>query len=165
MVVRCTKKMLNLLGAQAASLRDSPPTNHDWYLDLLWIERQKCLLLVHQGTLFSAFRIHVRSADLRPIGTYLAGIVESELRAEGLPRDTFPEIGANSVHLAKTASRSTVGFMVQMALELRYRIAYDGGLARCDTNALNHDLRRTPRKRGAYVLPIELVTAWLASRI
>jgi hypothetical protein len=164
MLVRCTKKMLNLLGAQAASLDDWPPTDHDWYLDLLWIERQKCLLLVHEGTLFSAFRTHVRSADLRPVGTCLAALVETELSAEGLPRDTFPEIGPDSVQLAKTANRSTLGFMGQMAVELRYRIAYHGGLAGCDTSALNHELRRTLRKRGDYVRPIELVAASLAWR-
>ena len=56
MVVRCTKKMLDLLGGRSVTLDELPPTNDDWYLNLVWIERQKCLLLTHSGTLFSDFR-------------------------------------------------------------------------------------------------------------
>src|SRR6266852_427116 len=118
MVVRCTKKMLDLLGSRSLTLSELSPTDDDWYLNLLWIDRQKCLLLTHAGTLFSIFRAGVRSADLRPIGNYLVAAIESELRAEALPTDTFPELEPESVLLAKTASRSTLGFMNEMAFEL-----------------------------------------------
>ena len=92
MVVRCTKKMLDLLGGRSLTLSELPPTDDDWYLNLLWIDRQKCLLLTHTGTLFSVFRAGVRRADLRPIGNYLVAAVESELRAENLPTDTFSQL-------------------------------------------------------------------------
>src|SRR6266536_6724595 len=69
----------------------------DWYLDLVWIERQKCLLLTHTGTLFSVFRAGVRVADLRPLGNYLADAIETELRAEGLPTDTFSPLEPENV--------------------------------------------------------------------
>jgi uncharacterized protein DUF6933 len=164
MLVRCTKKMLDLLGARAASLDDLPPTDDDWYLNLLWIDRQKCVLLVHQGTLFSVFRAQVRSADLRPLGNHLVAAIESELHAEHLASDTFSALEPDGVRIAATASRSTLGFMDQMAIELRYRIAYEGGLARCDIDALNCRLRRTLRNRGDYVQPIELVTHWSTAR-
>src|SRR6266568_4248253 len=128
MVVRCTKRMLDLLGGRSLTLSELAPTDDDWYLNLLWMDRQKCLLLTHAGTLFSVFRAGVRSADLRPIGNYLAEAIESELVAEGLPTDTFSELQPDSVRLAKTASRSTLGFMNEMAFELRYHIADTGGL-------------------------------------
>jgi len=163
-VVRCTKKMLDLLGGRSLTLNELPPTEDDWYLNLLWIDRQKCLLLTHAGTLFSIFRADVRSADLRPIGNYLVAAIESELRAENLPVDTFPKLQPESVWLAKTASRSTLGFMNEMAFELRYLIADAGGLGRCDIDVLNHGLRRTLRNRGEYVRPIELVARQLTSR-
>jgi hypothetical protein len=89
MVVRCTKRMLDLLGGRSVDLGEFPPTDDDWYLNLLWIDRQKCLLLVHAGRLFSVFRAGVRSADLRPLGTYLVDAIEAELCAENLPTDTF----------------------------------------------------------------------------
>lgn len=139
------------------TLSELPPTDDDWYLNLLWIDRQKCLLLTHAGTLLSVFRAGVRRADLRPIGNYLFDAIETELRAESLPTDTFSELQIGSVRLAKTASRSTLGFMNEMAFELRYLIAASGGLRRCDIDVLNHGLRRTLRNRGEYVRPIELV--------
>jgi len=107
-----------------------PPSDDDWYLNLVWIERQKCLLLTHAGTLFSVFRVGVHVADLRPLGNYLVEAIEAELRAEGLPADTFSALEPDSVQLAKTASRSTLGFMTEMAFELRWIIADKRGLRR-----------------------------------
>ena len=164
MVVRCTKKMLDLLGGRKLTLSELPPTDDDWYLNLVWIERQKCLLLTHAGTLFSVFRGGIHVADLRPLGDYLVDAIEAELRAEGLPADTFSQLERHDLRLAKTASRSTLGFMNEMAFELRYLIADAGGLGRCDIDALNHGLRRTLRNRGEYVRPIELVARRLTSR-
>jgi len=54
--------------------------------------------------------------------------------------------------------------MNEMAFELRYLIADAGGLGRCDIDVPNHGLRRTPRNRGEYVRPIELVARLLTSR-
>jgi hypothetical protein len=163
-VVRCTKKMLDLLGGRAVILSELPPTDDDWYLNLVWIERQKCLLLTHTGTLFSVFRAGVRVADLRPLGTYLVEAIQTELRAEGLPADTFSELEPDSVRLAKTASRSILGFMTEMAFELGWIITDRGGLRLSDVNALNHALRRMLWNRGDYVRPIELVHQRLNAR-
>ncbi len=110
------------------------------------------------------FRAGVRSADLRPLGVYLVAAIEIELHAESLPTDTFSELEPESVRLAKTASRSTLGSMNEMAFELRYLIADAGGLGRCDIDVLNHRLRRTLRNRGEYIRPIELAARRLNSR-
>jgi len=163
-VVRCTKKMLDLLDARSVMLSELPPTDNDWYLNLVWIERQKCLLLTHTGTLFSVFRAGVRVADLRPLGNYLADAIETELRAEGLPTDTFSPLEPENVRLAKTASRSTLGFMTEMAFELGRIITDKGGIRHNDINALNHALRRMLWNRGDYVRPIELVSQHLNAR-
>jgi hypothetical protein len=48
-VVRCTKKMLDLLGGRKLTLSEPAPSDEDWYLNLVWIERQKCLLLTPWG--------------------------------------------------------------------------------------------------------------------
>jgi len=164
MVVRCTKKMLDLLGGRKLTLSELPPTDDDWYLNLVWIERQKCLLLTHAGTLFSVFRAGIRVADLRPLGDYLVDAIEAELRAEGLPVDTFSELERDDLRLAKTASRSTHGFMTEMAFELGWIITDKGGLRRGDINDLNHALRRMLWNRGDYVRPIELVNQRLDAR-
>src|SRR6266487_1354658 len=156
--------MLDLLGGGSRTLSELSPTEDDWYLNLLWIERQKCILFTQADTLFAIFRANVRRADLRPIGNYLVAAVESELRAENLPTDTFSQLEPDTVQLAKTASRSTLGYMNEMAFELRYLIADAGGLGQRDIDVLNHGLRRTLRNRGEYVRPIELAARRLTTR-
>ena len=165
MVVRCTKKMLDLLGGRNVTLSESAPSDDDWYLNLFWIDRQKCLLLTQSGTLFSVFRAGVPVSDLRPLGAYLIEAIQTELMAEGLPAETFSEVDPNDVLVAKTASRRTLGFMNEMAFELEWHIAHDGGLDRTDINDLNHGLRRTLRSQGRdYAQPIELVNKHLTTR-
>ena len=156
--------MLDLLGGRSVTLSELPPTDDDWYLNLVWIERQKCLLLTHTGTLFSVFPVGVHVADLRPLGGYLVEAIQTELRAEGLPADTFSGLEPDSVQLAKTASRSTLGFMTEMAFELGWIITDKDGLRRSDINDINHALRRMLWNRGDYVRPIELVNQHLNAR-
>jgi hypothetical protein len=155
-VLRCTRRVLELLGGRALTLTDLPSADEDWYANLLWLDRQKCLLLTHAGTLFSVFKARVRAADLRPIGPFVVKAIQAELRSESLPPNILGELDPDAVRLAKTASRSTLGFMNEMAVHLRYQVA-DAGLNHCDINALNHHLRRTLHNRDGYVYPIELV--------
>ncbi len=164
MILRCTGRMLDLLGGRAVTLTEAPPNDDDWYVNLLWFDRRKCLLLTHAGTLFSVFVAGIRKADLRPIAPYVVRVIEAELRSETLPPDTLGWLDPDAVRLAKTASRSVLGFMNDIAVHLRYQAADAGGLSRCDIGALNHRLRRTLHNRGGYATPIELVAQQLGTR-
>ncbi len=64
-ILRCTKKLLAVLGAGHAAEPGPAPDSADWYANLLWFDRRKCLLLTHTATLFSIFEADVRAADLR----------------------------------------------------------------------------------------------------
>jgi hypothetical protein len=61
-VLRCTKKLLDLLG-RTVSPTEQPSSGDDWYANLLRTDRRKCLLLVHVDTLFPVFRARVRPDD------------------------------------------------------------------------------------------------------
>ena len=163
MILRCTAKMLSLLGVRAAALVDAPPSDGDWYLNLLWIDRRKCLLLTHAGTLFPVFVADVRKADITPIGPYVVNLVEEHLRAEDLATDTLGHLDPGNVDLAKTASKSILGVMNDAVFHARYRIEAMGGIDRSDTFFLNHYLRRTLHNRGGeYVTPLDLVAQRLS---
>lgn len=157
MVLRCTKRVLDLLGSADLIVASPPPSDDDWYLNLLWVERRKCLLITHAGTLFSVFVADVRAADLRPLAPYVTRLIESQLRAEHLPVDVLGHLDAGKLQIAKTASRSVLGFMNDIAVHCRYHVAAEGGLGDSDIDRLNHRLRRTPHNRGEYVTPIDLV--------
>jgi hypothetical protein len=160
MVVRCTRKFLDLL-RPAETLADLSPSDNDWYANLLWIDRSKCVLVTHAGTLFSVFRPDVRAAELRPFGTFVAAAVEAELQDEKLPPETFgPLVYAQ---LARTASRQVLGFMNEMAFQIGWQAERAGGLDRCDPRAINRRLRRTLYSKDGYAEPLDLVARWTGS--
>ena len=68
----------------AGELATPPASDDDWYLNLLWIDRRKRLLLTHAGTFSPVFVADVRKAKLRPIGPYVVSLAEENLSAEGL---------------------------------------------------------------------------------
>jgi len=157
-VVRCTSKLLNLLGKRTILLVEASPSNDDWYANLLWIDRRKCLLVVHAGTLFSLFVADIRVSDLRPFERRIVDLVVGALLEEGLPIDALGGLEPGGVRLAKTASRHVLGVMNQMAFEIGWHADQAGGLWNIDVDELNRHLRRSLHtKDGDYRIPLELV--------
>lgn len=155
MIVRCTAKARALLGVR--SLAELEPSEDDWYLNLLWFDRRKCLLLAHVGTVFPVLVADVRKPDLTPFDSWLAHVMRRELSAEGLPDAALGELTA-PVIVAKTVSRQMLGYMNEMARFAEYAIADAGGLARCDIEELNREQRRMLHNRdGRYATPLDLV--------
>jgi len=158
-VIRCTAKTLKLLGARPGNLLKVEHTDQDWYANLFWLDRRKCLLLAHAGTLFSAFVPDVHKADLVPIGPSVVAFIRKELEAEGLPLDRLGVLDSRSIDMATTESRTVLGYMNEMARFCDYAVAECGGLAQCDARKLNRQLRRElhlSRRPPGYFVPIEL---------
>ena len=159
-ILSCTVKLLSLLGADTRELAGVEPSDADWYANLLWLDRLKCLLLAHADTLFAVLVADVRKADLLPLGPLVVEIIQRELRSEGLPPDTFGDLDSGAVELARTASRPVLGYMNDLTRSCKYKIAKAGGLARCDVEQLNRELRREihlSRQPPGYFVPIDLV--------
>src|SRR5216684_4094845 len=158
-VLRCTAKMLTLLGARPRDLVRIEPSGQDWYANLLWLDARKCLLLAHAGTLFSVFVPDIRKADLMPIGPSVVRFFQTELVAESLPLDRFGVLDPRHLAVAKTESRTVLGYMNEMARFCEYAIDDAGGLAQCNARELNRELRRElhpSRQPPGYLVPIEL---------
>jgi len=161
-IVRCTNRLLGLLGMSAAGLSDIAASDDDWYANLLWIDRRKCLLLMHAGTLFPVFDADVRKRDLQRLGPYLVGLIEAALADEPLPPDALGTLDPDAVAVTRTASRSVLGFMNDSAQLCRYHVAAVGGLASIEIDALNHRLRRTLHNRDGYHDALTAVTERLS---
>lgn len=142
MIVRCTAKLLSLLDVRP--LGTFEPGDDDWYLNLLWIERRKCVLAVHASTLFATFIPDVHKPDLRPLGAWLVPIIEAALAEEGYAPDVLGTLDPAAVTVTKTASRRVLGVMNDMAFHIDYLTADSGGLTAVDVPELNRHLRRTP---------------------
>jgi hypothetical protein len=153
-ILRCTKKLLDVV--KPAHLADDPGSEEDWYANLLWMDGRKCLLLTHAGTLFTIFEPDVRAAELRSTGRFVTALIARELKREELPAETFGELGAASIVLAKTASRTVLGCMTDMAFLAEHAVGRAGGLANADIADINQRLRRNILSARDYQQPIEL---------
>ena len=90
MILRCTAKMAKLLGAKTL---DNPPADDgDWYINLICLERRKCLLITHAGSLFTVFAADVRKADLVPLGNFVSRAIRAT-RDPAAPRDHIRPAG------------------------------------------------------------------------
>ncbi len=156
-LLRCTAKLLKLLEVRPASLVEprSVAKEREWYGNLLWIDRRKCLLFTHAETLFSFLVPNVLKREILPLGPFFMARLQSELDSEGLPRETFNRLDSTELRLAKTTDRSVLGCMNDLAFQCEYSIVASGGLAHCDVRDLNHRLRRTIHSPTGYALPIE----------
>jgi hypothetical protein len=157
-ILRCTSKLLAVIGPALAAKPAPARDAEDWYANLLWFDRRKCLLLTHAATLFSIFEANVSAPGLRATGPLVSRLIERELACEGLPSAVFAGLEPQDLILAKTADRSVLGCMNDMAFLCRHTIAESGGLMSTDLGALNRSLRRNINSARGYQPPIELAT-------
>ncbi len=120
----CTQKLRKLLG-ETASVVDAPSheTSIEFYANLLWLDRRKCLLVAEAQTLFCFLIPDVRKRDLTPIGSYFVPRLEFELVTEGLPRDLFGSLDPERIRVAPTSDRAVVGSLVEFARMCEYWVA------------------------------------------
>ncbi len=140
MILRCTKKLLDVISPEHLSALQ--PDRNDWYTNLLVLDWRKCFLLTHVDSLFTVFEPDVRATDLRSPHDLVAGLIERELLAEGLPVQTFGDLAAEELSTAKTADRSVLGCMNDMAYLCDDAVARAGSLASAAVRSLNRRLRR-----------------------
>ncbi len=163
-ILRCTGKLLKVLRVPSHELLDATPSPQDWYANLLYVDGRKCVLITHAGTLFSLFLPDVLAADLRPIGAVLVPALHAELAREGLPADAFGRLDPRAVHVAKTADRSVLASMNDLASRCEWMVADGGGLAHVDLAKLHHGLQRNPSGARGFSYAIELVRRDLQER-
>jgi hypothetical protein len=152
-ILRCTKKLIAVIGP--VHISEPTPDAEDWYANLLWFERRKCLLLTHVSTLFTILEADVSVSDLRSTGSFSSALIKRELLSEGLPPDTFGP-SMEEVVYAKTADRSVLGCMNDMAYMCEVAIADSGSLRHTDLEGLNRSLRRNINSARDYERPIDL---------
>ncbi len=164
MILRCTKKLLAVIGPKLVAEPAPVPDAEDWYANLLWFDRRKCLLMTHSATLFTIFEPNVSAPELRDTDRLVTRLVGRELASEGLPPDTFSGPEPENVVLARTADRSVLGCMNDMAFLCEIAIADSGGIAHTDLAELNQSLRRNINSARGYRPPIELTFERLGAR-
>lgn len=138
-------------------IEERPASPEDWYANIFWVQRRKCLLVTHAGTLFSVFAPAVRAASLRPLDAFVAPLVARQLAAEGFSAAALGPLDCGQSCIAKTADRQVLGCMNDIAQACRSAADDAGGLARLDLAALHYRLQRNITSARDYVPAIDLV--------
>ena len=107
--------------------------------------------------MFTIFEPDVRASDLRATKNLIVGLIGRELLAESLPADVFGDLWADELLIAKTADRSVLGCMNDMAPLCDIAVADAGNLALMDVVSLNRRLHRNINSTQNYDQPIDLV--------
>jgi hypothetical protein len=123
-----------------------------------------CLLLTHAATLFTVFELDVHAAGLRDPGRLVTSLIRRELAREGLPEDTFGRLDPDEVVLARTADRSVLGCMNDMAFLCEVAVDRSAGLADTDIGDLNRALRRNINRPRGYIPPVEMAAQRVRAR-
>jgi hypothetical protein len=114
-LLRCTKKLLVVLGPRFVVESAAVADPQDWYANLVSFDGRQCLLLTQAATLFTIVAPDVRAPDLRSLQAFVVGLIERELAAENLPTETFGRLSDEALRIATTADRSVLGCMNDMA--------------------------------------------------
>ena len=156
MLLRCTKKLLVVLGPGFVVESAAIPDPQDWYANLVSFGGRQCLLLTQAATLFTILAPDVRAPDLRSLQAFVVGLIERELAAENLPTETFGRLSDEALRIATTADRSVLGCMNDMVSLAGELIARGGGLKHANIGSVNRALRRNINSSRGYARPIDL---------
>ena len=145
-------------------LADVPASADDWYANLLWFHRRKCLLITHAGTLFPLFVPDVSATDLRALGELVERNAREALRDEALPPNALGSLDHADLRLTRTESRRILGVINEDKYMCEYVITTAGGLDRTDLVELNRSLRRNLHSvDGGYATSLDAVHERLAN--
>jgi hypothetical protein len=158
LVLRCTAKLLKELGCEPADTDDVAKAHvlNVWFANLLRLDRRKCVLFTNEKTLFSFLVPGLKREQLRSIGEVFAENLSERLAAEGLGKYEKKLVGDRSITaIAKTNSKSVLGSMNDLALQIEYHIKGCGGLETMDLKRLNREINRVPMGALGYRYAIE----------
>ena len=113
-ILRATAKVMKLMRPDETAPGESDTALGDWYVNRIVIDRRPLLLLVSAKSLLP---IVEPAREVHGLPTRLASVVAARLERMGVSRDLVrAEVDAMAPTLvAKTASRSVLGVMVDFA--------------------------------------------------
>jgi|LGVF01.1.fsa_nt_gb hypothetical protein len=145
-ILRCTQKLLSELKLKPSDSKELPSDISGWHANLLRIDRRKCVLFTHDTTLYSFFVHGLKKPDFENIREVFRQNFFKSLIAEDMPQkqiEIFLEANREII-ISKTNNRSVLGSMNDLAFQLKYRIAYEGGIKNTDITKLIYDINRIP---------------------
>jgi hypothetical protein len=119
--------------------------DHEWFADLFYVNRKKCVIWVHGSTLLTFIRPAVTAADLREFHPLFHYEFRTALAFLAMPEALIERFGVHSPDsYARTNNRSILGSMLDYRKMFSFMVDLDGGLGCADIQRLNAMLNETP---------------------
>jgi hypothetical protein len=143
---RVTKKLAAALKLKLRKAAvDQPPEEHEWFADLFYVERKKCVIWVHRMTLLTFVRPAVIAAELREFPSLFRYEFRTALASMALPESLIERCGIyHPETYAPTNDRAIVGSMLDYRKMFELMVECEGGLPRTDVAGLNVQLNQSP---------------------
>ncbi len=147
LTIRATRKLLLELRSTPV---ETPPVAdplmfHEWYANLLRIERRKCVLVTESRTLFTFLMPAFKRKDFDRFDVALLEAAKHALVTLGFGHSSIPQpTWIHTVEYRKTASRQVLGCMNDLAFMADHHIRVDGGLESFDQDDLTRRLNNNP---------------------
>ncbi|MCW8944108.1 MAG: hypothetical protein OQL27_04980 [Sedimenticola sp.] len=138
MIIRCTQKLIKELRIKPTEIDALNPMT-SWHANVLRIDRRKCVLFIHDQSLFSVFVAGLKRSDFDRLDEVFGQAMFRTLRLFDFDQRQVEQLldwGRHNSY-TKTNSRSVLGSMNDMALHLQHHIAYEGGLSSVDLDGLH----------------------------
>lgn len=154
LVIHCTQKLLAELPAAHI---DHAATGESWHANLLRVDRRKCVLFTHDATLYSVFIPGLRKPDFAQLDQLFGQRLFKSLLWEAFPQPLIERAldSCRSVQFTRSSSRSVLGSMNDLRIQIEVEVAHVGGLAQVDLFELHHRLNRTLLSAVGYRYPAE----------
>lgn len=163
-LIRCTQKLQKEMGLKKAGL-SIPETDNsrlgEWYANLIYIERRKCIVFVNKKTLFNFITPNVNRGQIRELDNlFLMFFVNRVLIRLGID-SVVPNVldEYQNIHYAKTDSRSVLGSMNDITMNYRYYIDDEGGLLNFDYLKIIRKVNDIPFRALKFTIPIRAFKA------
>jgi hypothetical protein len=159
-IIHCTQKLLKLLKRDTTPI-ENIPTNPEglgnWYANLLWFNRKKCILFTNEKTLYTFLIPKVVKHNLNDIETEFVIHLTKNLQFEEIGYEAINKINQEyfEIGFAKTSNRSVLGSMNELAYLCEGYIMDSGGIEKARILQINHKLNRTPMSAIKYRYPID----------
>ena len=161
MLVRCTKKLLRALCVEQAMVDNDDSSIgvfEEWYGNLIWVDRRKCLVFTDSRTLFSFLIPAVKKRDWANFGEFFRSHLGTALERERLDTALFVA-ETEAVLFGPTRDRRVLGSQNDLVFGYRAHIDACGGLAQADIPEITFKINETPLKVIGYDSPSDRLRA------
>ena len=158
--LRCTHKLLKLLGKEATKIARedvSYESDLDWYVNLFYVEGRKCLIFTNVGTLASFVVLDIRKKDVEDLPSLFRGRYRDFLGSlQATAAQIDKELASfQNLEIGKSRNRSVLGCMTEFVHQAGWDVRLAGGLKHADPLAISADFMETPMRGPNYIHAID----------